>query len=310
MPVRADDPLHGLIPAPAGSTFRPLGLCRSAWAHPRACGEHTRRGTEAPARVGSSPRLRGAPRWRPTTRSARRLIPAPAGSTTWEPPTNASEWAHPRACGEHLAGVPVLGGTRGSSPRLRGARHRPVGRGFRHGLIPAPAGSTTARVTVEATPAAHPRACGEHCSEGTRVDRKQGSSPRLRGAQQAVRPGEGWCGLIPAPAGSTTEVTLTKDGREAHPRACGEHIKNVVAGVVSWGSSPRLRGAPRPVDRATSRLGLIPAPAGSTRHLRPTPSASRAHPRACGEHEREDSMTGREGGSSPRLRGAPRRRWW
>ena len=78
------------------------------------------------------------------------------------------------------------------------------------------------------------------------------------------------------------------------------------AGDVS-GSSPRLQGALCHNVRPTSSKGIIPALAGSTLIAIVSKPSTRDHPRACGEHHRRHHQGDQAGGSSPRLRGAPRK---
>ena len=71
----------------------------------------------------------------------------------------------------------------------------------------------------------------------------QGSSPRMRGAQDGSGKSGNGFRIIPADAGSTmsglTEALNSKD----HPRGCGEHLFQGISRIRSKGSSPRMRGA-------------------------------------------------------------------
>ena len=91
----------GLIPARAGKTGRGIGGSATTRAHPRACGENTDAGASAPASAGSSPRVRGKPRWSWRPRGRRGLIPARAGKTEDGGGRGPRQPAHPRACGEN-----------------------------------------------------------------------------------------------------------------------------------------------------------------------------------------------------------------
>ena len=93
--------------------------------------------------------------------------------------------------------------------------------------------------------------------------------------------------------------------QRAHPRVCGEnHGKGGKTRLVP-GSSPRVRGKLAPHMTHAGKLGLIPACAGKTRAKPPAASASRAHPRVCGENGIVVASFGRVTGSSPRVRGKP-----
>ena len=115
---------YGIIPALAGNTSD-LARAHRFWRdHPRACGEHVIGVNPEIAALGSSPRLRGTPRTIGTFLTSPRIIPALAGNTTHTSRQTTICGDHPRACGEHIRpceGTPFLAG---SSPRLRGTRHR------------------------------------------------------------------------------------------------------------------------------------------------------------------------------------------
>ena len=68
--------------------------------------------------------------------------------------------------------------------------------------------------------------------------------PRMCGEHHAVSSG-------PHPAGD-------------HPRMCGEHLSFMAFLMVSAGSSPHVRGAPRVEGLEPEKSGIIPACAGST----------------------------------------------
>ena len=173
-----------------------------------------------------------------------RLIPARAGKTDAIQAVYSGYSAHPRACGENLDFPGFVQENGGSSPRVRG---KPIQRGaaFKNdGLIPARAGKTPGRLGRT-----HPR---------------QGSSPRVRGKLiMRVRvTAEGR--LIPARAGKTAGPLRDSTCVPAHPRACGENSCHFRYGLLSPGSSPRVRGKHSHTDRFSFHLGLIPARAGKT----------------------------------------------
>ena len=151
-------------------------------------------------------------------------------------------------------------------------------------IIPADAGNTDTSVGPCLITEDHPRGCGEHSLPTHGVGSRAGSSPRMRGTpnSRATRPRLAW--IIPADAGNTRACTQPYAGCQDHPRGCGEHVASRSAQAFSRGSSPRMRGTPRPHRRRCPRRRIIPADAGNT----PAPSDSRGrirdHPRGCGEH--------------------------
>ena len=192
---------YRFIPAPAGNSCLPLLSPPDRPVHPRACGEQGWCWSAAPARVGSSPRLRGTVVALGRLRVFCRFIPAPAGNRFGNLQSHGLPPVHPRACGEQSNADAERTTPPGSSPRLRGtekhntqkqvdSRFIPAPAGNRVGMtrsglvvrfIPAPAGNSLGRGGGPAATPVHPRACGEQMP-GTRVvDGIPGSSPRLRG---------------------------------------------------------------------------------------------------------------------------------
>ena len=174
---------------------------------------------------------------------------------------------------------------------------------YDRGIIPALAGNTRRCCAVGPMPRDHPRACGEHETNGFDGLDKAGSSPRLRGTLVRRRRRAGGLGIIPALAGNTSMMSLTSRGSRDHPRACGEHVLLEFAGGIGQGSSPRLRGTHERAAHEVQRVGIIPALAGNTAKTSAFAPAARDHPRACGEHRMAPSAAGFAVGSSPRLRG-------
>ena len=152
------------------------------------------------------------------------------------------------------------------------------------GIIPAYAGSTGYVFGCWLSHWDHPRVCGEHSALFTRTVSRSGSSPRMRGA----------------PIANNLLIYIPRD----HPRVCGEHASIVGNIAFETGSSPRMRGAPIVQCENASKFGIIPAYAGSTAPTRWRRSATRDHPRVCGEHYLENAEKTVWSGSSPRMRGA------
>ena len=212
------------------------------------------------------------------------IIPAYAGSTRTARIGVCRSGDHPRVCGEHMVDTFAGYFGKGSSPRMRGALNHPSFQRGALGIIPAYAGSTMPIRTSKIPPRDHPRVCGEHCVGHPGVERLEGSSPRMRGARMGAWMAACLRRIIPAYAGSTSLKRPRLAWCWDHPRVCGEHP------VLGWlvrggrGSSPRMRGAPYPVNMAGSLEGIIPAYAGSTTLPEMHLSGMRDHPRVCGEH--------------------------
>ena len=214
--------------------------------------------------------------------------------------------AHPRVCGENKFFKGFVSRPVGSSPRVRGKHERllHVARGGR--LIPACAGKTRPHMGSALIPWAHPRVCGENTSSASVIWSQRGSSPRVRGKPDPLRPPRHRRGLIPACAGKTGIVGQLEVDDGAHPRVCGENTARPSRLWPGWGSSPRVRGKPCVSFSGRQGAGLIPACAGKTRAIPSARSHVGAHPRACGENAGRLANTAPHAGSSPRVRG---KRW-
>ena len=135
----------GIIPACAGSTNGSGRLSFRMRDHPRMCGEHGQGRLVASADVGSSPHVRGALTLLPTALKPAGIIPACAGSTAVKSEASSHPGDHPRMCGEHDMPTFDICVPKGSSPHVRGARITPPVERNNGGIIPACAGSTSAR---------------------------------------------------------------------------------------------------------------------------------------------------------------------
>ena len=271
-------------PTNAGSTLCVVCCFWCSGDHPRGCGEHRVLVYCWLIPPGSSPRMRGAPRRARLGVGRRRIIPADAGSTIRRQAGYSTTRDHPRGCGEHHKLIQITARVHGSSPRMRGALPLGPWHCGPEGIIPADAGSTVSAGPNTASRKDHPRGCGEHF--GNRYDRDivKGSSPRMRGAQVAVKILVHDGGIIPADAGSTIShyccITAVRD----HPRGCREHPQPGPRPKPGPESSPRMQGAPLASAGCSCLTRIIPADAGSTHPENLVAYHPGDHPRGCREH--------------------------
>ena len=191
---------------------------------------------------------------------------------------------HPRIRGEHLVIVGAPDRQAGSSPHTRGARPVCVrGRSQRWD---------------------HPRIRGEHQVGGRLAQEKAGSSPHTRGARHGSDRSLWHSRIIPAYAGSTGPIWCVAATTRDHPRIRGEHDCGVMVIAGTDGSSPHTRGAHSSTQTPSTGTRIIPAYAGSTRHVAATGRCPRDHPRIRGEHAARGSEIRGRRGSSPHTRGA------
>ena len=173
---------------------------------------------------GSSPHTRGAPARPGHPAPVAGIIPAYAGSTTYDKTGSYLEPDHPRIRGEHENTPPGFNARVGSSPHTRGARGSVRAGRCRIGIIPAYAGSTPPAPKSRNTGRDHPRIRGEHERSGRFLVGSAGSSPHTRGALTRLRRILKIQGIIPAYAGSTSSYPTCELPRTDHPRIRGEHL--------------------------------------------------------------------------------------
>ena len=200
-------------------------------------------------------------------------------------------------------------GSRGPSPRARGAPRPAIYEWVQLGTIPACAGSTETANTAAGMRADHPRVRGEHAPGGWRRRGGWGPSPRARGALPLGADVPHVLGTIPACAGSTPGRAASQTCRRDHPRVRGEHNRPGTGPAPGRGPSPRARGAPLFSEADKNVVGTIPACAGSTASPVPAPSGPRDHPRVRGEHVTALLRARTRAGPSPRARGAHSLTW-
>ena len=174
------------------------------------------------------------------------IIPAYAGSTAGctSCPTSAGD--HPRGCGEHKLKPPASSVVAGSSPRMRGTRNSDISKDKQRRIIPADAGNTRRYQTQDNPIKDHPRGCGEHALGSPDLADAVGSSPRMRGTPAYSSIFAADSGIIPADAGNTQAMNSRLKAWPDHPRGCGEHQLAQDQNLTNSGSSPRMRGTPKP----------------------------------------------------------------
>ncbi len=212
--------------------------------HPRACGEHYGAHLLVDRRRGSSPRVRGTHRADAGDVAVSRFIPARAGNTSAKRAAITPSAVHPRACGEHVHLFAARAARGGSSPRVRGTHQLAFALGPAERFIPARAGNTVIRSASRLL--------------------SSGSSPRVRGTLEAILLRVSFGRFIPARAGNTSLHQRPGNVVSVHPRACGEHVVQLIGDAAPGGSSPRVRGTPLQLSRAVRRRRFIPARAGNT----------------------------------------------
>ncbi len=193
--------------------------------------------------MDSPPLARGARRPQPQAQLLVGLTPARAGSTCSATIPTVIAWTHPRSRGEHCR-VRIRTIKPEDSPPLARGAHTHARRAHEGlGLTPARAGSTDSGEVTTLGIRTHPRSRGEHGWAGRKQREQRDSPPLARGALPRIRRRDGFSGLTPARAGSTSCSVTVSSVPRTHPRSRGEHwvIDDPLAGYED--SPPLARGA-------------------------------------------------------------------
>ena len=170
-----------IIPARAGFTSDCQSTSASSPDHPRSRGVYAAALPLVALVVGSSPLARGLPRAVQCSGTIKGIIPARAGFTIFQHPTDIPPGDHPRSRGVYAVWTGIQTGAQGSSPLARGLP-RPAGGGCQGGrIIPARAGFTAARIVEADREQDHPRSRGVYPPYPHAATDWNGSSPLARG---------------------------------------------------------------------------------------------------------------------------------
>ena len=169
--------------------------------------------------------------------------------------------------------------------------------------IPAYAGKTSRGLLVAHMATEHPRVCGENANQLSYAKTCTGTSPRMRGKRGILRRGWKVFRNIPAYAGKTFGRKQPKKNTPEHPRVCGENSLKDKLFAWNEGTSPRMRGKPRPCHLRLHNIRNIPAYAGKTWRRSFHRWTGAEHPRVCGENPVAYAMSISDTGTSPRMRG-------
>ena len=239
-------PLLRFIPARAGNGCACSRCPAPVTVHPRARGERIIWQMRQDYEFGSSPRARGTGRRTAAPAGTPRFIPARAGNGSSSRLFSRSATVHPRARGERLRRLQVVGLSCGSSPRARGTVDRQIDERLGVRFIPARAGNGRTGRSTSSCMTVHPRARGERGEPHRIAQRRAGSSPRARGTDLQPLPRRAGPRFIPARAGNGRGSRRRSRSASVHPRARGERSATSAGCSCRGGSSPRARGTGHP----------------------------------------------------------------
>ena len=318
--------VHGerIIPARAGPTCIAGQVPWCSTDHPRSCGANPTIYLVSFFCSGSSPLVRGQRVDTCASYVSRRIIPARAGPTiniiitshfhSGSSPLVRGQLRvyyrnlycypdHPRSCGANIECRQDIAEAYGSSPLVRGQPLREIPLISHLRIIPARAGPTRWWIPPTSFRADHPRSCGANALITICTCSESGSSPLVRG--QHCGPARiGWLGrIIPARAGPTCLIQLSRTSAPDHPRSCGANAPLSLSYSNERGSSPLVRGQ-RPIPSSPTRTRrIIAARAGPTPSITPQKGDVADHPRSCGANRVRLTLAEIVNGSSPLVRG-------
>ena len=168
---------------------------------PHACGGVSPRSFAGQRCRRSSPRLWGCFLERTKQDIDRLVFPTPVGVFPQRHVRRFPPESLPHACGGVSLGGPGAGQSAGSSPRLWGCFHQPVGHRVRAVVFPTPVGVFLLSVASPHIARSLPHACGgvsEIFEQAINLGR---SSPRLWGCFSAVPPSNRTSNVFPTPVG-------------------------------------------------------------------------------------------------------------
>ncbi len=194
--------------------------------------------------VGLSPRVRGSPHGKDSSRCWGRSIPACAGEPANNGQVRVMVEVYPRVCGGAFADVDPTAGAVGLSPRVRGSPAGPYPTWSSRRSIPACAGEPVQHPPAHQHHQVYPRVCGGAWNRPIIGTKDSGLSPRVRGSPTAEQFYTGEYRSIPACAGEPFVGLLRRKRERVYPRVCGGASRP--GGGVSCGPglSPRVRGSP------------------------------------------------------------------
>ena len=132
----------GITPAYAGKSCRWCHHRRTAWDHPRVCGEKDLQMFAQASAQGSPPRMRGKVHQLREAAQFGGITPAYAGKRWTRLPSRAAMRDHPRVCGEKTAEQFKAEYPQGSPPRMRGKAQSYGSGSCPHRITPAYAGKS------------------------------------------------------------------------------------------------------------------------------------------------------------------------
>ena len=156
-------------------------------------------------------------------------------------------------------------------------------------------------------PRDHPRVCGEKSCINARNFVATGSPPRMRGKAFPLLVMPTQSRITPAYAGKRGHRRFGPGTIRDHPRVCGEKGSSTFWSRNHSGSPPHMRGKVLFKTLGEGTFGITPACAGKRHWQYRAATATRDHPRVCGEKRLRAAPSHPITGSPPRVWGKGQR---
>ena len=193
-----------ITPAPAGKSHTGRFPARSAWDHPRTCGEKLLLLLLLLLLRGSPPHMRGKVKRHSKGRQCGGITPAHAGKRRENEPARSLSQDHPRTCGEKRKAQTFLSWRKGSPPHMRGKAPAQRWTILPPGITPAHAGKRLSLAYRFGALQDHPRTCGEKKWLDFGHVPVKGSPPHMRGKAIPHIQRNAVFGITPAHAGKSS----------------------------------------------------------------------------------------------------------
>ena len=252
---------------------------------------------------GSPPRMRGKAVSNSRLKHPDRITPAYTGKRKRRERPRWVASDHPRMCGEKISFFFTGCSPRGSPPHVRGKVVRCIRSAVPTGITPACAGKRGQGLQENGLGWDHPRMCGEKSLFELIAGLSTGSPPHVRGKGTGILQNLQRVGITPACAGKRSLFLSCCRTCRDHPRMCGEKHHRRHKRPCKWGSPPHVRGKADFLLLAVLHVGITPACAGKRQHQQKIKTASKDHPRMCGEKTITSSCEKSATGSPPHVRG-------
>ena len=193
-----------------------------------------------------------------------RIIPTRVGTRVYIVIALAFVEDHPHACGDKMVKVSNCHEKLGSSPRVWGQDTFFTNLCYSLRIIPTRVGTSQKFTMLYRDNKDHPHACGDKMTTHADTRTDDGSSPRVWGQGKATVRRMQRGRIIPTRVGTSSKNIVRDTDVQDHPHACGDKILRMNGISILIGSSPRVWGQGKRVQRHIKSTRIIPTRVGTS----------------------------------------------